>query len=58
VTIAISTSLPIPNCSAIWNVAGATMEDETGEMKVKAETMAVAAHFLRKDQLDGSKECC
>ena len=27
------------------------MEEDTGDMNVKAETMAVAAHFFLRDQL-------
>lgn len=29
------------------------MDDDTGEMKVKAETSSVAAHFLRVGQFMG-----
>lgn len=45
----------IPNCCAICSVAGATMEDETGDMKVNDETTSVAAHFLRYGQLRASQ---
>lgn len=41
----------MPNCAAINPDAGATIEDETGLMKVNAEIMAVAAHFRLKVQL-------
>lgn len=51
VLIAISTELVIPNCWAICSVAGATIEEDTGLMKVNAETMAVAAHFRVNTQL-------
>ena len=51
VTIAASTVLVILNWSAIWKDAGATIEDETGEMNVNADTIAVAAHFFLNDQL-------
>lgn len=47
VMIAMSTEFEIPNCWAICSVAGATMEDETGDMNVKDETTRVAAHFFR-----------
>lgn len=33
--------------------AGATIEDDTGEMKVKQETMTVAAHFFLRVQFLG-----
>ena len=49
---AITEVFVIPNSLAIWSLAGAIMEDETGLMKVKAETMAVAAHFFFFDQLE------
>ena len=45
----------IPNSLATCSDAGAIMDEETGEMNVKADTMAVAAHFLRRDQL-GKRE--
>lgn len=35
-----------PEFTAICSVAGATMEEEMGEMKVKADTIAVATHFF------------
>lgn len=41
------------NSDAIVERAGATIEDETGEMKVKDETTMVAAHFLLKLQFFG-----
>lgn len=43
--------LVIPKSRANCGVAGAIIEEETGEMNVNAETMAVAAHFFLKDQL-------
>lgn len=43
--------LVIPKSCANCGVAGAIIDDDTGEMKVKAETMAVAAHFFLNDQL-------
>ena len=46
VVIAIIAVLVIPNSCAICSAAGATMEDDTGEMKVNNETTMVAAHFL------------
>lgn len=48
---AITVELVIPKSAAIARLAGAIIEDETGEMNVKAETMAVAAHFRLKVQL-------
>lgn len=46
----------IPNCAASASDAGAIMEDDTGLMKVKADTMAVAAHFRLNVQLvDGRR---
>lgn len=33
--------------------AGATMDDDTGEMKVKADTTSVVIHFLRIGQFLG-----
>lgn len=40
------TELVNPNSRAICSVAGATMEEEMGEMKVKADTIAVATRFF------------
>jgi hypothetical protein len=53
---AISTSLVMLNSLAIDCRAGATIDDETGEMKVNEETMKVAAHFLLKVQFLGFAE--
>lgn len=36
----------IPNCCAICVLAGAIMEEETGLIKVNADTISVAAHFF------------
>jgi hypothetical protein len=41
------------NSAAIADRAGATIEDETGEMNVKDDTTIVAAHFLLKLQFFG-----
>lgn len=41
------------NSDAIVERAGATIEDETGDMKVKDDTTIVAAHFLLKLQFFG-----
>jgi hypothetical protein len=41
------------NSASRTGSAGATIDDETGEMREKRETMAVAAHFLPKDQFLG-----
>ena len=49
---AITELFVMPNSLAICSLAGAIMDDETGLMNVNAETMAVAAHFLRRDQLE------
>lgn len=38
---------------AIWSRAGATIVDETGEMKVKQETSTVADHFRFRVQFRG-----
>lgn len=44
--------LVTPNCGATCvREAGAIMEEDKGDMKVKAETMAVEAHFFLNDQL-------
>lgn len=40
-----STSFVILNSEAIELIAGATIDDDTGEMKVKDETTNVAAHL-------------
>jgi hypothetical protein len=41
----------MPNCSANCPEAGAIIVEETGLMKVNADTMTVAPHFLLKFQL-------
>ena len=41
------------NSAAIADRAGATIEDDTGEMNVKDDTTIVAAHFLLKLQFFG-----
>jgi hypothetical protein len=51
VVIARTTVFVMPNSSASWLDAGAIMVDDTGEINVKAEMMAVARHFLNIDQL-------
>lgn len=51
VVIATTASLVIAKSAATWLLAGAIMEDETGLMNAKADTMAVAPHFFLKDQL-------
>ena len=45
----------IPKSAASASLAGATIDEETGEMKVKAETIAVAAHFCLNVQLMEAK---
>ena len=42
-----------PNSVAMSNRAGAIIELDTGEMKVKSETVMVAAHFLCRLQFFG-----
>lgn len=42
-----------PRSRPIWGKAGADMEEDVGEMKVKTETMAVAAHFALNVQFLG-----
>lgn len=51
IVIATTTVLVMPNCRAIASLAGATIEDDTGLMKVKDETIIAAIHFLRLGQL-------
>ena len=51
VIIAMTTLLLTPKSEAAWKVAGATMSEETGEMKVKEETTMVVAHLRRNGQL-------
>ena len=46
-----TTLLVIPNSRGSWPVAGAIIEEDTGLMKVKADMIAVAAHFCLKLQL-------
>ena len=46
VYIAITTVFLSPKSFASWSEAGAIIEEERGDMKVKAETMAVDAHFF------------
>ena len=43
----------MPNSSDIEVRAGATIDDETGEMRVKKDTTIVAAHFRLKVQFLG-----
>jgi hypothetical protein len=42
-----------PNSRAICEVAGATIEEDIGLIKVKDDTTSVAAHFCRYGQLYG-----
>lgn len=51
VVISTITSLVILNCSAMATEAGATIDDDTGDMKVKRDTMMVEIHFFLYDQL-------
>lgn len=43
----------MPNSPAIVPSAGATIDDDTGEMNVKTDTSSVAVHFLRTGQFLG-----
>ena len=52
-TICDSTSFVMLKSFAMADIAGATMEEETGEMKVKEETTIVAAHLCLVDQFLG-----
>ena len=51
--ISISIVLVMCKSVAIWLKAGAIMEDVSGEMELKPDTMRVAPHFLRFDQFLG-----
>jgi len=55
VTIAICTVLVIPNSFAMVPVAGATIEDDTGLIKVNNDTIAVAAHLSLNFHLKGNR---
>ena len=55
VIMAMTTLFLMRKSDAAWRVAGATIDEETGEMKVKEETTKVAAHLRRNDQLQGDK---
>jgi len=48
---ALMVSLLFPKVEAIWPIAGAIIAEETGLMKVNADTIAVAAHLRLKLQL-------
>ena len=48
---AMSRALVTPNWCAMSSDAGAIMEDDTGEMKVNADTVRAAAHFRFSVQL-------
>ena len=52
-TICCSTSFVILNSPAIVDIAGATSEEETGDMNVKHETTRVAPHLRFFDQFLG-----
>lgn len=54
--MAVTTLLLTPKSEATWKVAGATMDEETGVMKVKEETTKVAAHLRRNGQLHRDKQ--
>ena len=47
----ISILLVMCRSRAIWNAAGATIEDETGDINVNEDTASAAAHFCRSGQL-------
>jgi hypothetical protein len=44
--MAVTVGLVIPKSFASCALAGATIDEDTGEIKVKDETTRVAAHFL------------
>src|ERR1700761_3053835 len=46
-------SVPIPRSRFIFSRAGATMDEETGDINVKDETTNTAAHFRLNDQFFG-----
>ncbi len=48
---AITAELVVPKSAASTSDAGAIIDDETGLMNVKVETMAIAAHLRLKLQL-------
>lgn len=54
VVIATITSLVILSCTAMTSEAGATIDDDTGEMKVNNDTMMVEIHFFLYDQLQAT----
>lgn len=51
VVSAMTAEFVMPNSAASTSDAGAIIDDDTGLMNVKAETMAVAAHLRLKLQL-------
>ena len=51
VVIARTTSLLMPKCAATWLDAGAIMEEEIGDRKVKDDMTTVVANFFRNVQL-------
>lgn len=51
VVIALITSFVILSCAATASEAGATIDDDTGEMKVNNDTMMVEIHFFLYVQL-------
>lgn len=53
ITSACWMELVMLNSFAMTGSAGATKVDETGEMKVKHETMSVAAHLRERGQFNG-----
>jgi hypothetical protein len=54
VVIALITSFVILNCAATASEAGATIDDDTGEMKVNNDTMMVEIHFFLYVQLQAT----
>ena len=54
VVIATITSLVILSCLAMASEAGATIDDDTGEMKVNNDTMMVEIHFFLYVQLQAT----
>jgi hypothetical protein len=46
-----STAVVMCKSSAIWNAAGATMEDTSADIMVKSDMVIATIHFFRSGQL-------
>ena len=55
VIMAMTTLFLMRKSDAAWRAAGATIDEEAREMKLKDETTKVAAHLRRNDQLQKDK---